>query len=199
MDFSIPEYVQNFGKQVENGKQMEHTVSIAGRIRTKRPSGSKLLFYDLVGDGAKVQIMASLSSSEHAADAEAFLKLHNGVKRGDIVGIMGHPGASKNGELSIFPTHMEVHPNNHTSRNLSLAGICHTAGTAEIRVPLCATSTKICLNLPTMLLPVPAPYHPHKPDLHSVPGTLQRRCSVAAIWAYRAILHTDAVPDSCFL
>lgn len=89
---------------------MERKVSIAGRIRTKRPSGTKLVFYDLVGDGAKVQIMASLSCSEHAEDAEAFAKLHNGVKRGDIVGIVGHPGASKNGELSIFPVHMEVRP-----------------------------------------------------------------------------------------
>jgi lysyl-tRNA synthetase class II len=28
---------------------------------------------------------------------------HNEVKRGDIVGVVGYPGKSKKGELSIFP------------------------------------------------------------------------------------------------
>ncbi len=36
-------------------------------------------------------------------EPEAFAALHNSVKRGDIVGVAGHPGKSKMGELSIFP------------------------------------------------------------------------------------------------
>lgn len=32
----------------------------AGRVVVKRASGSKLLFYDLTGDGKKLQIMADL-------------------------------------------------------------------------------------------------------------------------------------------
>ncbi len=28
---------------------------------------------------------------------------HNETKRGDIVGVVGYPGKSKKGELSIFP------------------------------------------------------------------------------------------------
>jgi hypothetical protein len=32
----------------------------------------------------------------------------NSVKRGDIVGVQGFPGKSKKGELSVFPTSMQV-------------------------------------------------------------------------------------------
>lgn len=113
VDFSIPEYIEEFSSIVVPGEQLDAAVAIAGRIRTKRPSGSKLVFYDLVGGGGKVQIMASLSVSEHAEDVDAFSQLHNSVKRGDIVGVVGKPGASKNGELSIFPTKLQVRSHCH--------------------------------------------------------------------------------------
>lgn len=41
-------------------------------------------------------------------DEEAFATLHAEVKRGDIVGVSGHPGKSKRGELSIFPIKFQV-------------------------------------------------------------------------------------------
>ena len=34
---------------------------------------------------------------------QEFSALHNGCKRGDMVGVVGHPGKSKKGELSVFP------------------------------------------------------------------------------------------------
>lgn len=37
---------------------MDVVVSTAGRITSKRASGSKLLFYDLLGEGVKIQIIA---------------------------------------------------------------------------------------------------------------------------------------------
>lgn len=135
VDYSIPEYVDKFGKEVKDGEQMELTVAVAGRVRTKRPSGSKLVFYDLVGDGAKVQIMASLGTSELAADTDAFVKLHNSVKRGDIVGVVGHPGASKNGELSIFPVSMQVRPR-CCSADASAASHCVAASSCPPRLLL---------------------------------------------------------------
>ncbi|KAH7852339.1 hypothetical protein Vadar_023635 [Vaccinium darrowii] len=36
-------------------------------------------------------------------DEAEFSKLHSGVKRGDVVGVIGYPGKSKRGELSVFP------------------------------------------------------------------------------------------------
>jgi len=41
-------------------------------------------------------------------DLEAFHELHSATKRGDIVGVMGHPGKSKKGELSLFAVKFAV-------------------------------------------------------------------------------------------
>ncbi len=80
-------------------------VSIAGRISSVRGQG-KLFFYDIRGDGAKVQVMSSLKS--YAAGEEEFYKIHRLIKRGDVIGVKGHPGKSKKGELSLFPVEIQL-------------------------------------------------------------------------------------------
>ena len=77
-----------------------------GRVHSKRSAG-KLVFYDVKADGEKIQIMADVALSA-GGDLAAFVALHNGVKTGDIVGAAGHPGKSKKGELSLFPTSFQV-------------------------------------------------------------------------------------------
>ncbi|VFQ92326.1 unnamed protein product [Cuscuta campestris] len=96
----IPEFIEKY-KGLSSGERLEEQVSLAGRIMMKRASSSKLLFYDLHGKGAKVQVMASARESD--LDEDEFIKLHSSVKRGDIVGVVGSPGKSKREELSIFP------------------------------------------------------------------------------------------------
>ena len=81
------------------------TCSVAGRILSKRIQG-KLLFYDIHGEGLKIQIMSDMSHYE--GGEEAFREIHTTIKRGDIVGVTGFPGKSKKGELSIFPTKMSL-------------------------------------------------------------------------------------------
>jgi len=105
VDYRIPDYVEAFDATTENGKKNEEkTVSVAGRIASVRGQG-KLFFYDLRGDGAKIQIMSDLRTY---GDEDAFKKIHRTVKRGDIIGVVGYPGKSKKGELSIFPTSIEL-------------------------------------------------------------------------------------------
>jgi lysyl-tRNA synthetase class 2 len=100
VDFRIPDFNAEYEPKTTAGAKLEEkTVSIAGRIVSVRHQG-KLFFYDLNGDGAKVQIMSDPKTYE---DEEAFAKIHRMVKRGDIVGVTGYPGKSKNGQLSIFP------------------------------------------------------------------------------------------------
>uniref|UniRef100_A0A0C9S7S3 lysine--tRNA ligase n=1 Tax=Wollemia nobilis TaxID=56998 RepID=A0A0C9S7S3_9CONI len=106
VSLSIPAFVQKYGNLGSGEQCKDIEVSLAGRILSKRSSGAKLNFYDLHGDGAKVQVMADARNSE-MEEAE-FVKLHAGVKRGDIVGIRGFPGKSKRGERSIFPTFVMV-------------------------------------------------------------------------------------------
>lgn len=102
VDYRLPEYCEEFTTKTAVGERLEDAnVSIAGRIVSLRGQG-KLFFYDIRGDGAKVQIMSDLKT--YATGEEAFYKVHRILRRGDIVGIKGHPGKSKTGELSIFPT-----------------------------------------------------------------------------------------------
>ncbi|MED6191532.1 hypothetical protein PIB30_117234 [Stylosanthes scabra] len=98
---SISQYIDKYGS-LEKGEHLEDvSVSLSGRVMVKRPSGSKLVFYDLHGGGFKVQVIADGSKSD--LDEAGFSKFHSNVKRGDIVGVTGFPGKSKRGELSIFP------------------------------------------------------------------------------------------------
>lgn len=60
---SVTNYIETFGAEgkVPPGQKLEGVaVSLAGRIHNIRASGQKLRFYDLHGEGKKVQIMATL-------------------------------------------------------------------------------------------------------------------------------------------
>eukprot|EP00033_Pygsuia_biforma_P000204 GCRY01000256.1.p1 GENE.GCRY01000256.1~~GCRY01000256.1.p1 ORF type:complete len:577 (-),score=184.39 GCRY01000256.1:191-1921(-) len=95
---SVPDFIEKYSS-VENGTRLEESVSVAGRLYSKRASGQKLVFYDLHSEDMKIQIMADFKT---ATDYD-FFKVHNALRRGDIVGVKGFPGKSKKGELSIFP------------------------------------------------------------------------------------------------
>lgn len=71
-----------------------------GRVHAIRESGAKLIFYDLRGEGVKLQVMANakMYSSE-----EKFIEETDKLRRGDIIGCVGHPGKTKKGELSLMP------------------------------------------------------------------------------------------------
>lgn len=81
------------------------TLSVAGRVHAIRESGAKLVFYDLRGEGVKIQVMANakLYSSE-----EKFTEDTSKIRRGDIIGCIGHPGKTKKGELSVMPTNVKL-------------------------------------------------------------------------------------------
>ena len=103
VDYRIPDFNAEYeGKTTAGEKIEDKLVNIAGRIVSVRHQG-KLFFYDLNGESAKVQVMSDPKTYE---DEESFAKIHRMLKRGDIVGVTGYPGKSKNGQLSIFPTKM---------------------------------------------------------------------------------------------
>lgn len=106
VDFRLPEYVAEFQPKTTDGERLtDKEVSVAGRIISVRGQG-KLFFYDIRGDGAKVQVMSDLKS--YAEGEDAFYKIHRILRRGDIIGVKGFAGRSKNGELSIFPTYIQL-------------------------------------------------------------------------------------------
>jgi lysyl-tRNA synthetase class 2 len=117
VEFRIPEFIEAFGSTTVDGERLNDLVSVAGRIYTIRGQG-KLFFYDIRGDGAKIQIMSDLktygadagvpSSEDNPSSEEAFYKIHRIIKRGDIIGVRGYPGKSKKGELSILPVEITL-------------------------------------------------------------------------------------------
>jgi len=47
--------------------------------------------------------------ADAASDATGkFMEIHNLLRRGDIIGVIGYPGRSKRGELSIFPREVVI-------------------------------------------------------------------------------------------
>jgi lysyl-tRNA synthetase class 2 len=106
VDYRLPDFIAEFDSKTTVGEKLEEkTVSIAGRIVSVRHQG-KLWFYDIRGDGAKLQMMSDPGTFE--GDADAFAKIHKTFKNGDIVGVVGYPGKSRHGQLSIFPTKLEL-------------------------------------------------------------------------------------------
>ncbi|PPQ99670.1 hypothetical protein CVT24_009742 [Panaeolus cyanescens] len=111
---SLKSYVEKYGPEgvIPAGTKLEGTVeSLAGRVHNIRASGPKLKFYDLHGEGFKVQIMAT---QQDDANPEGFIANHEHFRRGDIVGVTGTPSRTKKGELSISPSSMTLlAPNLH--------------------------------------------------------------------------------------
>lgn len=54
---SLADFIERFQSLVP-GEHGTEEASLAGRIHAKRESSSKLIFYDLRGEGVKLQIMA---------------------------------------------------------------------------------------------------------------------------------------------
>lgn len=96
----IHEFIAQFNSLPEGSHEESVVVTVAGRVMRKASQG-KLMFYDLHGDGLKIQIMSAINNFE--GGEEEFYQVHNVLRRGDIVGVVGSPGKSKKGELSIFP------------------------------------------------------------------------------------------------
>jgi lysyl-tRNA synthetase class 2 len=100
----IPEFISEFEHLARGEMLQEKVVFVAGRVHNKRESGVKLRFYDLHGEGQKIQVMCQVQDSAEGLD---FIAMHERIKRGDIVGVRGYPGRSAprgrdTGELSIF-------------------------------------------------------------------------------------------------
>ncbi|XP_034046389.1 lysine--tRNA ligase isoform X2 [Thalassophryne amazonica] len=103
VDLSLTEFIEKYN-HLQPGEQLTDIVlNVSGRIHAKRASGAKLLFYDLRGEGVKLQVMAN---SRHFKSEEDFVAINNKLRRGDIVGVHGNPGKTKKGELSIIPSEM---------------------------------------------------------------------------------------------
>jgi len=104
---SLTDFIEKYGNTLQDGQSLDEVeVSVAGRLHAIRASGAKLLFYDLRGEGTKIQVMANAGA--YKAGEEAFLADVGKIRRGDIVGFTGKPAKTKKGELSVIPYTMQL-------------------------------------------------------------------------------------------
>jgi lysyl-tRNA synthetase class 2 len=102
----LPEYVAKYAGITTAGETIADTEErLAGRVMSIRSASNKLVFYDVVSEGAKVQIMANAAAF---GSEETFTFAKDNIRRGDIVGVIGSPGKTKMGELSIVPKSIQV-------------------------------------------------------------------------------------------
>ncbi|CAG0915638.1 unnamed protein product [Notodromas monacha] len=108
--FNVTTSLTTFIRDYQNLKPEEikenESLSIAGRIHAIRESGAKLKFYDVRGEGVKLQVMANARFYE--GGEAAFAKDTAKLRRGDIIGARGFPGKTKKGELSMIPRTMQL-------------------------------------------------------------------------------------------
>jgi lysyl-tRNA synthetase class 2 len=57
----LTDYIEKYGPEgtIAPGQKLEETVSVAGRVHDVRKAGKHLIFYDLRGEGVKIQVMAA--------------------------------------------------------------------------------------------------------------------------------------------
>ncbi|XP_064610415.1 lysine--tRNA ligase-like isoform X2 [Liolophura sinensis] len=102
---SLEDFISKYN-DTPSGEILEDVdVSVAGRIHAKREAGQRLIFYDLRGEGLKIQVMAN---AKYYSSEEEFLKVNEILRRGDILGVRGMPGKTKKGELSIVPKLLQL-------------------------------------------------------------------------------------------
>ncbi|PSN29781.1 Lysine--tRNA ligase [Blattella germanica] len=98
VSISLTEFIEAYNNIGEGDILNSVEVSVAGRIHAIRESGAKLIFYDLRGEGVKIQVMANAKLYE---SEDKFTLDTTKLRRGDIIGCVGNPGKTKKGELSI--------------------------------------------------------------------------------------------------
>lgn len=116
---SLRAFQREFAELPPKAREAQHAVAVAGRVVAIRAASKKLVFLDVQADGATVQVLSELkhfegtgyesgdSSSESTAQCE-FEKVHEALRRGDVIGVHGFPGKSGKGELSVIPRRLEV-------------------------------------------------------------------------------------------
>jgi len=102
---SLTHFIEKYESLKDGETLTDVEVRLAGRIHAIRESGAKLIFYDVRGEGVKLQVMATAnayrSEEQFAADTAK-------LRRGDIVGVVGNPGRTKKGELSVIPQEVNL-------------------------------------------------------------------------------------------
>lgn len=104
VSMSFNEFIQKYSKLISE-EISDDTVSIAGRVYSKRTMGKSLRFFDIKSETYKIQVMANLKNFSSEKD---FYAITDQIKLGDIIGVTGTPLRTKSNELSIRPANIII-------------------------------------------------------------------------------------------
>ncbi|KAF4302101.1 Lysyl-tRNA synthetase class II [Botryosphaeria dothidea] len=83
----------------------DQTVTVLGRVTSRRSSGSKLVFIDIYDRGYTVQGLCNFGVLEkHGVQKGDFKRFSKLARKGDIFAVTGHPTRTTTGEISILAT-----------------------------------------------------------------------------------------------
>lgn len=97
----VGELISRYKSKVTAGEHFEDSVSIAGRVMASRSMG-KIIFADLKDDSGTIQLHFK---EDDLPEQFELVKL---IDVGDIIGVVGRPGATRAGELTIFVTEATI-------------------------------------------------------------------------------------------
>ncbi|XP_052892448.1 lysine--tRNA ligase-like [Anopheles moucheti] len=102
---STGEFIEKYNNLQTGTVLIASHVSVAGRIQDIRQSGSNFMFLDLHGEKQKLQIMANTQLYQ---SAKQFYEDTSKLRRGDIIGVVGSPGKTKKGVLSVMAKEIQL-------------------------------------------------------------------------------------------
>jgi len=78
---SLENFIEKYGGEgtIAPGKKLDNVVNVAGRIHNARVAGKNLRFYDLRGEGVKIQIMAALQCVSFLVEVSALADEREGT------------------------------------------------------------------------------------------------------------------------
>ncbi|KAF4127034.1 lysyl-tRNA synthetase, class II [Geosmithia morbida] len=109
INYDIRNFATDFAHLKNGDLDKSKPIQLAGRIYVRRSAGSKLFFYDIRSEGARLQVLAQADNVD--PESPSFDEQHVNLRRGDVIGVRGWPTRTnpqkkqgegdQSGELSI--------------------------------------------------------------------------------------------------
>jgi len=104
VDTQISDYIEKYDYLATDETNFDAIHKMVGRVTSIRISSKKLMFYKFSGSDKELQIM--INARFYSEKAKYNMAMLLKIRKGDIIGVIGHPTRTKTNELSILATEM---------------------------------------------------------------------------------------------
>eukprot|EP00792_Barthelona_sp_PAP020_P005811 TRINITY_DN2809_c0_g1_i1.p1 TRINITY_DN2809_c0_g1~~TRINITY_DN2809_c0_g1_i1.p1 ORF type:complete len:539 (+),score=165.90 TRINITY_DN2809_c0_g1_i1:51-1667(+) len=101
VDIELTEFIEKY-QYLQTGETLpDVTVHVAGRCKKKDKVSGRLIFFGLESNEVNLQIFCEMNTYQ---DVDEFKFDKGNLNKGDIIGVIGYPGRTDTGELSVYAT-----------------------------------------------------------------------------------------------